>query len=249
VTLLDDLDIVGYDWPEFLHWFAHHWEPGDHVGIVAPTKAGKTTCAVGICSLRKHLLAFDPKGGDSTLAGSKWPRVSTFPLPREWRKAVEEGKGARLIIGNVIRDEDSRARSRALQRQYLTQAFNDGGWTIYVDELQLMADRRFGGMADSVEELLISARDSGISVVTSFQRPANVPRAATDQAIWFIVGYTRDTDVVGRLGEMAGRSRAEMRGMVRGMKATPNSFLVFSSNPREPIVAIVPDKVVRKRVR
>ena len=64
-----------------------------------------------------------------------------------------------------------------------------------------------------------------------------------DQATWLAVGYTRDTDAVNRLGEMMGRSRAEMRGAVEALADLPFGFLVVSRDPYRPIIVTRADKL------
>jgi hypothetical protein len=240
-------EVLALDWPDFLEHMGKHWRQGEHVAVVAPTGAGKTTFSVGLLRQRKYVLAFDPKGGDSTLAGSGFERVTTWNkrlIAKRLNDNERDGKPTRLIIGKVVNTHADRAAHRQLQALALHDAWEMGGFTTYIDELQLLTDRRFMALGDTVEEYLIAARDKRLSVVSTYQRPANVPRAASDQASWFAVGYTRDSDVVDRLGEMAGRPRAEMRGAV---KALPRfSFLVFSRDPREPIIVTKPEEIKRR---
>jgi hypothetical protein len=240
-------DVEALTWPAFLDRMGKVWHQGEHLAVIAPTGAGKTTFSVGLLKQRKYVLAFDPKGGDSTLAGSGFERVTHWDkrlIGRKLHDNEEHQRPTRLIIGKVVTTHKDREAHRALQALALHDSWEMGRWTIYVDELQLLTDRRFMALGDTVEEFLIAARDKGLSVVSTYQRPANVPRAASDQAAWFAVGYTRDTDVVDRLGEMAGRPRAEMRGAV---KALPRfCFLVFSRDPREPILITKPDEVRRR---
>lgn len=228
--------VVPLDWDDFLTFMKANWEPGQHVALVGPTGTGKTTIMVGVLPLRKYVLALDPKGGDSTLSGLQKAGFerSDWPPSKEIRKRVEEGKPARLIIGSSIRDAEDLPRLRKQMAEALKDAFNERGWTVYVDELQIVADRRLMNLSASVERNLIAARDRKVSMVMSFQRPSNVPRSASEMATWFIVLYTRDRDVVDRLAEMAGRPSAEMRGMVKGLPEY--CVLVFSRNPREPVI-------------
>ena len=80
------------------------------------------------------------------------------------------------------------------------------------------------------------ARDAGVSVMTDMQRVTGQPRESSDQATWLAIGYTRDVDAVNRLGEMMGRSRAEMRGAIDALGDLPYGFLVVNRDPRSPIL-------------
>lgn len=237
-------DVQALRWDAFAPWFARKWQPGDHIALIGPTKVGKSTTAVGILPLRKYVLAFDPKGGDSTLralASKGFQRVPTWPPPKKLLKQVERGEPTRLIVGPAVRTTEDLPKLRATFAAALRDVFDQGGWTLYVDELQIAADRRLMNLTGSIEQILIAARDKGVSMVTSFQRPANVPRSAADQATFIFVFYTRDTDVVNRIAEMVGRPRPEIRGAVRGL--SPHTFLVFSRDPRAPIIISQAPKV------
>lgn len=236
-------DVESLKWPTFLEWFGKAWRPGEHVALIGPTGTGKSTLACGVLPLRKYVLAMDPKGGDSTLASlhSAGFRRSMWPPDRDTRKAIAEGNPARLIVGPIIRTKDDLPKQKQVLQAALDGAFDEGGWTVYIDELQLAADRRMLNLTASIERNLIAARDRGVSMVVSFQRPAYVPRAASDQASWIFMSYTRDVDVVNRLAEMAGRPKAEIRGAVQALERY--TFLLFSRNPSEPIRIVRPPKV------
>lgn len=230
------LQVVGLDWDQFTTWFRAHWEPGQHVALVGPTGTGKTTLVVGILPMRKYVMALDPKGGDSTLSsleGHGFQRVE-WPPPKDIRKRIEEGHPARLLVGSMVKGTEDLPKLRRQVGLALRDAFNEQGWTVYVDELQIVADRRLMNLGASIERNLIAARDRKVSMVMSFQRPANVPRSAAEMSTWFVVLYTRDRDTVDRLAEMAGRPTAEMRGMIKGLPQY--CVLVFSRDPRAPVI-------------
>lgn len=229
-------NVKGMRWDEFLDWFKDEWRPGQHIAFVGPTGEGKSTTAGGILALRKYVLALDPKGGDSTLKATGFERVTDWgPLTvRKIERRIDKGEPVRLIVGGIVQTTQHLANLRPLFAKVMDDAFRMGGWTVYVDELQVLADRRMMNLSGSAERLLVAARDKGVSFVSSYQRPANVPRTAGDQATWFVVFYTRDVDVVNRLAEMAGRPKAEMRGAIKGL--APHCCLIFNRNPRQPII-------------
>lgn len=228
---------------EFLPWFKTAWKPGQHMALVGPTGTGKTTIMVGILPMRKYVVAVDPKGGDTTLGALERAGFvrSQWPPSRQIRKDIEEGKPARLIVGSQVKTHQDLPRLRKETALVLRDTFNETGWTVYVDELQIVADRRLMNLAPSVERNLIAARDRKVSMVMSFQRPANVPRSASEMSTWFVVLFTRDRDTVDRLAEMSGRPSQEMRGFIRGLPEY--GCLVFSRNPRDPVILTRAEKV------
>lgn len=241
---LTERTVRGVEWSAFLREFAERWEPGEHVALVGPTGEGKTTFAAHILGSRKYVLALDPKGGDSTLSMLErrgYERITSWPPPRAVRRRIEQGEPARLIVGQRIRSRSDRAKLRETLANTIDGAFEDTGWTLYIDELQVAADRRLMNLGSMIEENLIAGRDRHVSVVNSYQRPANVPRAASDQATWLVIWYTRDIDVVARLAEMTGRPRAEIKGAIGQLERY--SCLLVNRSPREPMIVTMPPRL------
>lgn len=144
-------------------------------------------------------------------------------------------------MGSTLRRRSDLPSLRSQIKQVIEDAYDERGWTIYIDETQIVTDRRLMGLAAPVEQDLIAARDRKVSIVSSFQRPANIPRTTHEMSTWFLVFYTRDRDTVDRIAEMAGRPTAEMRGMVSGLPEF--CLLVFSRNPRRPVIVTKPDEI------
>lgn len=232
----DDVRVQGMRAREFERFFRERWAQGEHVALVGPTGEGKSTTAVTLLRPRKWVFALDQKGGDSTLATSGYERLTDFgrTTRRGIERRVERAEPVRFIVGAVARTKADLVRNRELCRQVLEYAFEVGGWTVYVDELQVAADRRMMNLGAELELLYIAARDKLVSVVGSFQAPRHVPRAASDQSTWIIVFYTRDVDVVNRLAEMTGRPKEEIRGAVAGVDR--HFMLAFNRSPRAPII-------------
>jgi hypothetical protein len=243
----DTDEVIGLSWDEFLRKMSTDWAQGEHWCLVAPTGEGKSTFVAQLVErLRRFVLIFDLKGSDDTLDNLGWERVERWPLSREYRKMMAEGKPVRLIVGGRGRTPKARAGRIELFQQVLEGAYQDGGWTIVIPDLALLTDRRFGAAGNQVTELLLAARSAKISVVTEFQRPAGVPREAADQATYLGTSYTRDVDTVARLAEMLGRSRVSMRGAVKGLGKTQHSWIVVCRRPRDPLIVVKPPKMRHK---
>lgn len=232
---------VGVSWGIFLAWLRDTWEPGQHGALVGPTGEGKTTFAVGILNLRKWVLALDPKGEDETLSASGFVRITKLPLPRTIRNDIAEGKPARLIIGGTSRTDREQAALRNLMRAAIRMVREQGGWTLYADEYQILSDLRMFNLGKPIEELLISARRNRTSVVTAYQAPAWVPRAATRQASWVVIFATRDRAMIKSVAESMGRPWAELEAAIDQM---PQYFaLVIPKSVHAPVIIVHPPAV------
>ena len=235
-------EVLAVSWEVFIPWFKDAWEPGQHVNLIGPTDSGKTTVAVQLCQLRQWALAFDIKGNDSTLNRAGWPRVTKWPLPGKVYDEMLKGKSFRAILGDSARGSAAMARRRALMRRALDDIWQQGSWTLLIDDVQLLTDtRNSSNLSLMVEEFLVAARDAKVSIVSNQQAPRRVPRAASDQASWIVIYLTRDDDVVARLAEMAGRPRPEIRGAIRGLRRP--GILVVSKDPEAPLVVTRPERL------
>lgn len=238
----EDTRVLGLDWDEFLEWLAQNWEPGQHMALVGPTGEGKTTFAVGILKLRKFVIALDPKGEDDTLSASGFIRIPSLPLPRKIRNQVAEGIPTRIIIGGSSHDEREQLFLRQQMAKAIEMVRGQGGWTLFADEFQILADLRMYGLGKKIEELLISARRAKSSIVTAYQAPAWVPRAATRQSWGVAVFPTRDRGMIKNVAESMGR---DWRMLAEVIDQLPQYFLVFiPKSIHMPMFIIHPPKVI-----
>ena len=230
--------VVGLSWEEFLDWMGDSWAPGEHLNLIAPTGKGKTTFLTQLLKLRSYVVAFDTKGGDRTLASTGWPRIPKWPPPKEVWRDIEEGNPVHLILGRRLQRTDEYAGLLDMQRKALDEIWTQGGWTVYLDELQMLTDSRMGAAGGQVEFFLIGARDRDISVVTGHQRTVRASVAAGDQASWVVAGVTRAREMQDDLADRCGRARHEFRGALMGLKA--HCWIVVAPDPDLPLVVTSP---------
>ena len=197
------------------------WKPGAHWALIGPTGEGKSTFAVGLLSLRKWVLSLDPKGEDETLESSGYQRLFEVPPPRDHLAAfrrtpkegtdewiwdrVEKGLPVGLIAGfEALTDEDDLAQHK-LMKDSVIWCRRTRGWTLYVDEFELLSSQRMFRLGPDIERMLITARRAGTSVVTSFQAAAWVSKHATRQASFTSLWPTRDRQMIKNVSESMGR--------------------------------------------
>lgn len=226
--------VTAREWDVFLKQWRKDWEPGQHVALIGPTGEGKSTFAVGILGLRKWVLALDPKGEDETLSQSGYERITKWPPSDKIRDRIAEGKPARLIVGGSMRTKAEMSKLAALMHSAIDGVRGEGGWTIYADEFQLLADRRMYGLDKEIEALLIAARSRGTSVVTAFQAPAWVPKAGTRQASFVVMWPTRDRVMIKTVAEAMGRQWHDLAEAVDELP--PFHVLVIPKRIREPMI-------------
>jgi hypothetical protein len=229
------------EWDDFLKWFDQEWEPGKHLALIGPTGEGKSTFAVGVLGLRKWILALDPKGEDETLSKSGFARIKAWPPSNRVRDRIAEGKPARLIVGGGVRTKAEMQKLSELMHQAIEGCRAEGGWTIYADEFQLLADRRMYGLDKEIEALLIAARSRGTSVVTAFQAPAWVPKAGTRQASFVVMWPTRDRVMIKTVAEAMGRAWHDLADAVDMLP--PFHVLVIPKRIRDPMILTHPPRL------
>lgn len=234
--------IVAVEFGHFLRWLKASWQPGQHFALCGPTGEGKSTFAVHALKQRKWVMALDAKGEDDTLESSGFVRVTSFPLPRRIRNDIAEGMAAQLIIGGSARNNNEERALRRLMEKAIAEVRQQGGWTVYADEFQVLADLRMFGLGKPIEQLLITARKNRTSVMTSFQAPAWVPKAATRQSSFIAVWPTRDASMIKNVAEAAGRPWRELQAAIEQL---PKYFvIIIPSNIHEPMLIVHPPATV-----
>jgi hypothetical protein len=205
------------------------WQPGEHMALDGPTGEGKTTHAVGILEARKYVLALDPKGEDETLSQSGYVRVrSIWQDSLRWKLAhrqdaktwndihrrIDDGLDAKVIVGGGSDTDEQDIALQRLMRDAITYSRHSGGWTLYVDEFELLSSQRMFNEGPRIERMLITARRKKTSVVTTFQAPAWISQHATRQARRAVKWPTGDRNMIKKLAEAMGRDWRELGSAV-----------------------------------
>ena len=229
------------------------WKPGQHWALIGPTGEGKSTFAVGILEGRKWVLSLDPKGEDETLESSGYERVLSMPPPKGapvgkprpgterwiWER-VEKGLPVGLIAGFEALTDEEDAALHQLMRDAVTWCRRTRGWTLYVDEFELLSSQRMFRLGPDIERMLITARRAGTSVVTSFQAAAWVSKHATRQASFVSLWPTRERDMIKTVAESMGRDWRLVAAAVDELP--PYHVLVIPKQIRMPMIVTTAPK-------
>lgn len=230
------------------------WKPGAHWALIGPTGEGKTTFAVGILGERKWVLSLDPKGEDETLEASGYHRLTQMPPPRGrlWGKPkppterwiwdqIDKGLPVGLVAGFEALTDEEDAALHALMRDAITWCRRTRGWTMYVDEFELLSSQRMMHLGPAIERMLITARRAGTSVVTSFQAAAWVSKHATRQAFYTTLWPTRDRAMIKAVAESMGRDWRTIAAAVDELP--PFHTLTIPKQVRRPMIVTTAAKV------
>lgn len=233
------------------------WQPGQHIAMLGKTREGKTNTVVWLCSeLRKWVLALDPKGMDESLSASGWARVSTVPggrvkpawRSREWRQweqvqqAIAEGRPARVIAGIESRTRAADLANRQLMEDAIEYARQAGGWTLVVDEHQVLSDQRMFGLGAAIARQAITAARDKTSLIINFQYLAWIEKAGVRQSTIIGMARTRDRDLIKMAAAAAGRPWQELAAILDEFEHK-YWWAFISDEPRSPVVMVRPPKV------
>jgi hypothetical protein len=221
------------------------WRPGDHWANCGVTGDGKSTHCVGLLKTRKWVLALDPKGEDETLDAAGYIRIRSMPPPRKldrqiWDR-VNKGLPVGLVVGFDPRDDQEDQALKEALRDAITWCRRTRGWTLYVDEFELLSSQRMYRMGPDIERMLITARRAGTSVLTSFQAPAWVSKHATRQARLTTMWATTNQQMIKAIGESTGRDWKEVAAVLDELPKFHS--LTIPRGSREPMIVTRAPKV------
>lgn len=140
------------------------WQVGEHIAAVGDTGTGKSYLISKIVELRQYVIVFQTKPDDIKYQGFRLARTVA---------AMDDLYETRILLRPI--------HSQQMRQGYelLTRAWDQGGWTIVIDE-EWYAEARLH-LTEWIETLLTQGRSKKISVVVGMQRPARVSRFAISQ--------------------------------------------------------------------
>lgn len=194
---LPDLSAVErVEWPAFLAE-RFEWEQGEHLSVVGPTGTGKTTLCKAILPRRRFVVALATKPKDTNLEAMTrqgYRKIKEWPPP-----ALVE----RALLWPKYRGKRDLPAQRRIIEHALSDGFEKGGWTFFVDELAYLCEM----LRLDLDLKLIwqQGRSNGNTLVGCTQRPAFVPLdmySAATHLFFFGTNDKRDLDRIGGIGSI-----------------------------------------------
>lgn len=188
------------------------WHQGEHVTMIGPTGAGKTTLALDILDRRSWVCALATKPRDRTM--DTLVRRHGWKLARTWRDvpAPAHRSGLRVVLWPPYRTPADQADQAVLIDAALREMFAAGGWCVFADELFYLT--RMLGLGPVLEAVWTQGRSIGLSLVGSTQRPRHVPLLAYDQATHLFLWRDNDEQNLRRLAGLNGLRAGVIRATV-----------------------------------
>lgn len=184
-----------FDWPTFVA--SLKWRQGEHVTLLGPTGAGKTTLALELLPLRKWVMVFGTKPRDPSLDRLK--REYSYEVARSWPPPAGV---RRVILWPDVRRMGAVFKQQDVFAEAMEHIYEAGGWCIYMDELRYVTSTL--KLAAHTELLWQQGRSLGVSLVGGTQRPAKVPLEAYDQATHLFLWRDSDKRNLDRLADISG---------------------------------------------
>lgn len=211
------------DRASWLAWMFQNWEQGQHIAIMGRTGRGKTYLARDLLTCRSYVCALAIKRADDTLStfpaagyklltNSKWPPNYGTNRVLYWAKPKN--------LSDLI-------APRARIKYILDDCYQNGGWTIFYDDIAFLARKL--GFAGDISTMFNQARSSHSSQVAAMTQPSSVtqtiPSEVWRQVRFHLVFYYRtgrDLDVI---SDIVGYKLVQLKTWMAMLR--PWDFLCF----------------------
>lgn len=184
------------------------YRPGEHLTIISPTDAGKTTLAFQlagrVATPDLPAIVMVRKARDATV--TRWAaqlgyrRVRTWPpLPSPW---AWNPPGYVLWPRVTFDPRRDRGEQYKQFRSAIMHSYKKGNRIIFADELFQLT--RILGLGDELDELWTGGRSMGCGLWTATQSPVHISGFAYNQAAHLFIGHDPDKRRRLRFAEIGG---------------------------------------------
>jgi len=212
-TSPDGIEVTEYDREQFLDevW---EYKPGEHLSLIGPTEAGKTTLGYQLLGatttpkLQGVVLVMKPQ--DETAV--KFGKENGYETIRSWPPAKMTGpwskkpRGFTLWPKTDFHQDHGIYRTRMAQYQQFNRCFADvyrrGNRILFADELAAICDEL--GMREQVVNMYSRGRSQRAGIWGATQRPVEIPRLAYSSAHHLFLAHDPDEQDRKRFGEIGG---------------------------------------------
>lgn len=205
-------EVAEVDWPTFLEGLHSGWGQGEHVSAFGRTRGGKTTTLVQWLDDRRYVFALLTKRRDDLYPLLK-KRGYKIVTDLKDRPSIDSAPKIALHVSPEGLSRKEAAKQADTLRDALHQVWNEGGWTLYADEIAGMTDVPVG-MATEFRSMYKEAASSKVTLVAGTQRPSRVPLEMYSQARFIAFWRSSDREELRRMAGMNGVDPEIVRAVV-----------------------------------
>lgn len=162
-------------WDQFLKDF--RWNQGEHIAIIAPPGAGKTTLMSAIKHKRKFNIVFGTKKADplyNQLIKEGYRHIQSFDDIKHYDQNLLLWP---TYSGNITQ---WMSRQEAVFLHALNGIVRDGGWTLWIDETKYASEML--SLRKEISFCVDQLRSNNSSIICGAQRPSWLPQSVLANA-------------------------------------------------------------------
>lgn len=168
--------------------------------MVGATGSGKTTLALKLLEYREFMIVLATKNRDESL----YPKLQAKGYVLTDQSDLDWHQTPKVIFRPKLQSPSGEAKEEqkeAFQR-VLVNVFNEGGWSLYGDEIRYLAENL--GLRIELETLWLQGRSNGTSMIVATQRPVSIPVIAFESATHIFLFRMTDKKNIDRASEFGG---------------------------------------------
>lgn len=184
-------------WQEFTARF--RWKQGEHLTLIAPSGAGKTTVEAALIPYRGYSVFFGTKPADplyNKIIKSGFVRVESMRDVRSYDKKIMLWP---RYTGSI---DETMAKQREAFKEALDIIVKQGAWAVWLDESKYLAEQL--GLSKSIKFCVNQLRSNKSSVICGAQRPAWVPPDVLSNASHIFIWKTTKHSDLKALSDIGG---------------------------------------------